>query len=156
MTLFPVLYGLWDLYLVRCELSRCKELAEQMFALAQGSGVRGQGSGVRSQESGPAAPQTSDALDPDLLMVAHNVMQQPLFHQGDFAGAGRHQGRALALYDRQRHRTLTVAYGEDPGVGCLIYGAVTLWHLGHPEQARRSAEAARGLADELVHPFNTA
>src|SRR5262249_26340406 len=42
------------------------------------------------------------------------------------------------------------------GVGCLMYGAVTLWHLGYPEQARHSAEAARGLADELVHPFNTA
>jgi len=47
-------------------------------------------------------------------------------------------------------------YGEDPGVGCRLYGAVTLWHLGFPEQASRLALAARKLADELVDPFNVA
>jgi predicted ATPase len=34
--LFPVLYGLWNVYLVRCELARCNELAAQMFELARG------------------------------------------------------------------------------------------------------------------------
>ena len=28
-TLFPVLYGLWNVYLLRCELARCKDLATQ-------------------------------------------------------------------------------------------------------------------------------
>jgi predicted ATPase len=47
-------------------------------------------------------------------------------------------------------------YGEDPGVGCLAYGAATLWHLGYPEQALRSFHAARSLAEELGNPFNVA
>jgi predicted ATPase/tRNA A-37 threonylcarbamoyl transferase component Bud32 len=131
-TLFPVLYGLWNVYLVRCELARCQELATQMFALAQ------------------------DQPDTVFLLVAHNVLQQPLFHQGDFSGARRHQEQGLALYDAHQHRTLTAVYGEDPGVGCLAYGAVTLWHLGYPEQALRLVRAARSLAEELSTPFNVA
>jgi predicted ATPase len=131
-TLFPVLYGLWNLYLVRCELRRCNELAAQMFSLAQGQ------------------------PDPVFLLVAHNVLQQPQFHRGELAGARRHQEQGLALYDPHRHRALTAVYGEDPGVGCLGYGAVTLWHLGYPEQAQRSVQAARRLAEELSHPFNVA
>jgi predicted ATPase len=131
-SLFPVLYGLWNLYLVRCELSRCKDLATQFFALAQGQ------------------------PDPVCLLVAHNVLQQPLFHLGELAEARRHQEQGLALYDRQQHRTLTAVYGEDPGVGCLAYGAATLWHLGYPEQALRSVQASLGLAEELANPFNVA
>jgi predicted ATPase len=131
-TLFPVLYGLWNLYLVRCDLARCKELATQIYFLAQGQ------------------------AEPDLLLVAHNVLQQPLFHLGELAEARRHQEQGLALYDRHRHRTLTAVYGEDPGVGCLAYGAAALWHLGYPEQALRSVQASRRLAEELSNPFNVA
>jgi predicted ATPase len=131
-TLFPVLYGLWNVYLLRCELSRCEELAMQMFELAQGQ---------------------SDSV---LLLQAHNVLQQPLMHLGDFTRARRHQEQCLALYDPRQHRTLTAIYGEDPGVGCMAYGAVTLWCLGYPEQALRSAQAARRLAEELSNPFNVA
>jgi predicted ATPase len=131
-TLFPVLYGLWNVYLVRCELARCKELAAQMFSLAEG----------------PA--------DPVFRLVAHNVLQQPLFHAGNLADARRHQEEGLALYDRRAHRGLTAVYGEDPGVGCLVYGAATLWHLGYPDRAARAIQASRELAEELAQPFNVA
>src|SRR5262249_3827990 len=130
--LFPVLYGLWNVYLVRCDLARCRELAEQMFALARGQS------------------------DPVFLLVAHNVQQQPLFHQAEFADARHHQEQGWARYDPQRHRGLSAVYGEDPGVGCLVYGAATLWHLGYPDQARRMVHASRSLAEELSHPFNVA
>src|SRR5262249_41499876 len=130
--LFPVLYGLWNLYLVRCELTRCKELATQIFSLAR---------------SHP---------DPVFFLVAPNVLQQPLFHLGELADARRHQEHGLALYDRRRHSALTAVYGEDPGVGCLAYGAATLWHLGYPEQALRAVGASRSLAEELSNPFNVA
>jgi predicted ATPase len=130
--LFPVLYGLWNVCLLRCELSRCKDLATQMLALAQGQ------------------------PDPVLLLQAHNVLQQPLLHLGDFAAARSHQEQILALYDPPHHRTLTDVYGEDPGVGCMLYGAMTLWCLGYPDQALRSVQAARRLADELSNPFDMA
>jgi predicted ATPase len=131
-TLLPVLYGLWNLYLVRGELRRCQELAAQLSSLAQGQ------------------------PDAALRLVAHNVQQQPLFHLGEFAAARRHQELGLALYDLQQHRTLTAVYGEDPGVGCLVYGAATLWFRGYPEQAARSVQEALTLAEELGNPFNVA
>jgi serine/threonine protein kinase/predicted ATPase len=130
--LFPVLYGLWNVCLLRCEFPRCKELAGQMFALAQGR------------------------TEPVWLLQAHNVMQQPLLHGGDFAAARHLQEQCLALYDPQQHRKLTEVYGEDPGVGCMAYGAVTLWCLGYPDQALRSVQAARNRADELSNPFDLA
>src|SRR5262249_36969547 len=37
-----------------------------------------------------------------------------------------------------------------------VYGAATLWHLGYPDQALRSAQAALSLARELSSPFNVA
>src|SRR5262249_56340483 len=83
--------------------------------------------------------------DPVFLLLAHNVLQQPLFHLGDLAAARRHQEQGLALYDRRAHRALTAVYGEDPGVGCLAYGAATLWHLGYPDQAVRPAQAPPSL-----------
>jgi serine/threonine protein kinase/predicted ATPase len=131
-TLFPVLYGLWNMYLVRGELPRCLELATQMDALAE------------------------NQTDHVFRLVAHNVLQQPLFHRGDLTAARRHQEQGLALYDAHQHRALTAVYGEDPGVGCLVYSAATLWHLGYPEQAIQSARAARRLADEVGGPFNVA
>jgi serine/threonine protein kinase/predicted ATPase len=131
-TLVPVLYGLWNVYLVRCDFPACEALAARVFGLAH------------------------DQADPVFLQVAHNVLQQPLFHRGELAAARRHQQEGFALYDPARHRGLTAVYGEDPGVGCLVYGAVTLWHLGYPDQAVRSAEAGRRLAEGLGHPFNVA
>jgi predicted ATPase len=131
-SLFPVLYGLWNVSLLRCDIYRCKELAEQMFEIARGRN------------------------DPVHSLEAHNVLQQPLFHLGEFAAARQHQERAQSLYDSHVHRTLTAVYGEDPGVGCLAYGAVTLWHLGYPDQAIQAVEEARQTARILSYPFNVA
>jgi predicted ATPase len=130
--LYPVLYGLWNVCLLRCDFPQCKDLAAQMFALAQGR------------------------PEPVWLLEAYNVMQQPLLHQGDFAAARRLQEQGLALYDAHQHSTLTAVYGEDPGVSFLTYGAVTLWCQGYPDQALRSVQAARKRADELGNPFDVA
>jgi predicted ATPase len=131
-TLFPVLYGLWNVYLLRGDLTRCRELAAHMAPLAEGR------------------------ADPVLTLQAHNVLQQPLLHMGEFAAARGHQEQALALYDPVGHRGLTALYGEDPGVGCLVYGAVTLWCLGYPDQALRAVRAAQSRARELPNSFDAA
>src|SRR5205823_6325174 len=83
LTLSAVIYGLWNVALVRCDFPRCKELAAQLFSLAQGQ------------------------ADPTFHLVAHNALQQPLFHEGEFTEARRHQEQGLALYDPDEHRPLT-------------------------------------------------
>ena len=74
------------------EFVRCKELATQLFDLAQGR------------------------PDPALQLVAHNALQQPLFQLGELAAARRHQEQGWRLYDERRHGGLTEMYGEDPGL----------------------------------------
>ena len=129
---FPVLYGLWNMYLLRADLVRCMDLAAELFAAGLGH------------------------PDPVIVLQAHNVLQQPLLHLGDFAAARRHQREAFARYDVRAHSALTAEYGEDPGIGCLLYAALTLWCQGYPDQAAAAVRDARSLAEQLPHLFNRA
>ncbi len=131
--LFPVLWGLWAFYLVRAEHKRAHELAEQLLRLAQ------------------------SRQDPALLVEAHYVMGVVLFLLGELAPARTHLEQGIALYDSQQHRSLAFIYGSlDPGVHCLSYTALVLWHLGYPEQALKRVHEALSLAQELSHPFSLA
>jgi len=45
---------------------------------------------------------------------------------------------------------------QDSGVGCLSWRAMTLWHLGFPDQALRCSQEAVTLASDLAHPSSLA
>src|SRR5262249_34921039 len=62
--------------------------------------------------------------------------------------------QGIALYDPQQHRVHAFRYGQDPGVACRAYVAVTLWWLGYPEQALQRSYEATTLARQLAHPFS--
>ena len=62
----------------------------------------------------------------------------------------------LALYTPDQHRALVFRMGHDLGVGCRLYGAMTLWLLGYPEQALVYLHDTLVLAQELAHPFTLA
>jgi predicted ATPase len=62
----------------------------------------------------------------------------------------------VSLYDPQQHRSHTFLYGEDPGVVCLSYTALTLWSQGYPDQALTSMHAALTLAQEHTQRFSLA
>jgi predicted ATPase len=64
--------------------------------------------------------------------------------------------QGITLYDRQQHRTHALLYGQDPGVACRSYAAVTLWLLGYPDQALQRSHEALTLAQEVAHPFSLA
>jgi len=124
--LIPALLGLWRFYLLRAELGKAQELAEQCLLLVQ------------------------RVDDPTRLIVAHDALGETLFFLGDFAQARVHLERAVALYDPQKrrpHRALT-----DPGVSSLSILAGVLWMLGYPEQARQKSMEALALAEALAYP----
>jgi predicted ATPase len=50
-------------------------------------------------------------------------------------------------------RDHAVRYGQNPGVFCRLFGAVTLWLLGYPDQAWQWSEAALTHAQELCHAY---
>jgi class 3 adenylate cyclase/predicted ATPase len=130
--LFPALYGLFRFHMVRSELQTARELAEQLFSLAQ------------------------HVQDRALLMEAHRVMGQTMFWLGEMAPARSHLEQVMTLYDRQKDRSHAFVYGQDPGVACRSSAAWPIWMLGYPEQALRSVHEALTLAQELTHPFSQA
>ena len=130
--LVPVLRGLWEFHELRAEYRTAREMGEQLLDLAQRT------------------------HDPGLLLVAHNVLGDTLFWLGEFAASRSHLEQGVALYDVQQHQSHTSLYGYDAGVACLSFGAWALWFLGYPDQARRRAEDALGMARELAHPFSFA
>jgi adenylate cyclase len=48
-----------------------------------------------------------------------------------------------------RHVTHALDFGQDPGVICKAFGAVVLWLLGFPDQARGQSQQAIQMSHEL-------
>src|SRR5262249_51910810 len=76
--LFRVLFGLQTFYLVRAELKKARELAEQLLNLAQRVG------------------------DPALLLQAHEQLGIASFSLGELTVAREHCDQGIALYDPER------------------------------------------------------
>jgi predicted ATPase/DNA-binding winged helix-turn-helix (wHTH) protein len=129
--LFPALFGMWAMYLVRGEFRTAYELAEQL---------------LRAQS----------AHDPALLTYARLARGATSYWMGKFPPAREHLESAITLYDPERHRPLIFRYGYDAGVACLSYAAWTLWHLGYPDQALKRSYEALALAQRLSHPLSLA
>jgi predicted ATPase len=129
---FLVLRGLWWFYLLRAELQTARELGEQLLDLAR------------------------RAHDSALLLEAHYTLGNTLNFLGELAAAQAHLEQGIALYDHQQHRTYTLLHGQDPGVFCHSYAAVTLWLLGYPDQALQRSHEALTLAEEVAHPLSLA
>jgi len=129
---FSVLYGLERFYLVRGELQTARELAEQLFSLAQ------------------------RLNDPALLMEAHRVLAPIMFWLGELSLSRTHSEQGVALYDPRQHRSHAFVYGVDPGAVCRCYAAMSMWMLGYPDQARQNSHVVLTPAQEFPHPFSQA
>ena len=128
--LFPALWGLWRFHSVRAEHRTARELAEQLLRLAQ------------------------NVQDPDLVLEAQWASGGTSFFLAELTTAREHFAQSLALYDPQQHHAHAFQYGSDPGVASHCFNAVTLWHLGYPDQAFQESQRSLTLAQEVVHPFS--
>jgi predicted ATPase/class 3 adenylate cyclase len=128
--LFFALLGLGGIHFVRGELRKAYELAEQLLRRAQ------------------------SAHDPVLVIYAQMGWGLTSYWMGEFLSAREHLENAITLYDPERHGSLIFRYGgTDAGVVCLYFAALTLWHLGYPDQALKRGNEALALAQRLSHPF---
>jgi predicted ATPase/class 3 adenylate cyclase len=130
--LFPVLVGLCTFYLARAEREAATELASEVLRTAQRSGER------------------------DFLHVAHALAGITAYLQGAFGEAREHLAEAVELHDPERHQSVAFVYGQDMASHAYGWGALTLWFLGHSDQALSSAERALALAEAVSHPFTLA
>jgi predicted ATPase/DNA-binding SARP family transcriptional activator len=130
--LFPLIYGLRSFYLMRAEHKTAREIAEQLIALAE-------------QEQ-----------DRSFSLQAHEALGSTLFYLGELSLAKEHLERGMELYDPCEHQHHAYLYGQDPGVACLSYLALTLWSMGFHDTAPAKRDEAIRLAREQGHPFSLA
>ncbi|HJY83922.1 MAG TPA: hypothetical protein VKK81_22895, partial [Candidatus Binatia bacterium] len=127
---FPVLFGLTAFHVVRGEFRTARELSEQLLRLAQ------------------------SVQDPALLVPARHALGQTLYYLGELVSAREHLEQGIAVYDPQKHHSLALLYGTDPGVHCLVFMAFVLWSLGYPDRALKRAHEALILARRFSYPFS--
>ncbi len=130
--LLSVLWGSSQVYILRADVPRHREIGDRLMRLAQ------------SQK------------DPVSAMAAHWVTGVNRFHAGDYAASREHIGEAYSLHDAGQHRSQMALFGIDLGVFALSYMAHTLWCLGYPQQAVRKSREALASAQKLSHPFSLA
>jgi predicted ATPase len=75
---------------------------------------------------------------------------------GNPAATRKHAELGVTLYDPRRHSGHKHLYGQDPKAACLAFGAVSLWLLGYPDQARQRGREAVALGEESGHPTSRA
>ncbi|MCI0457355.1 MAG: protein kinase [Gemmataceae bacterium] len=129
---FAVLWGLWLYHKVRSELTRAREMAGELFELAQ------------------------ELRDPALVLQSHQALAVTTLCLGEPAATRAHMESGKALHDPERHQSLTSVYGQDPGVACRAFGGVALWLLGHPERAVQVSDESVRLSYQLAQPSSQA
>ena len=130
--LIPVLLGLWRFYNTRLQLRTAREIGETLLRLAQ------------------------RAHDPAFAVIAHPNLGLTWFLLSALPTARQHLEEGIALYTPDQHRSPVFRIGQDPGVSCRAYAAMTLWLLGYPEQALAHIHEALALAHTLLHPYSMA
>jgi predicted ATPase len=94
--------------------------------------------------------------DSALLVEANRAFGVSTFWLGDVTAALENLERGARLYQAQKHRSHAFVFGNDPGVVCLSYAALALWHLGHAEQGFNRSCEALALARNLSHHYSLA
>jgi tetratricopeptide (TPR) repeat protein len=96
------------------------------------------------------------AQEPEQLMESFELLSCSTFHQGSFAQSLEHARRGLTLYGAGQQGIPLAPYGEDLGVSCNAWGALSLWFLGYPDQALAQVTNALQLAEKLGHDHSIA
>lgn len=132
-SIFPVLCGLWEYYVVRAEFDTAQKLASQQHKIAKLS---------------------SDHV---FIMEAQRSMGGTLFWRGQLSDSFQYLKAGFRLESSENKRRIsTQTYSQDTEVANLANASVVLWLQGHPDQALGKAQQAVALADELSHPFSSA
>jgi predicted ATPase len=124
-----VLLGLWRFHVVRAEYHLAQQLGEELLDVAQ------------KREEAP------------IYVLAHYTVGFTYFCLGELRTARRHLEEGVARYTPSQRCYPTFLAGQDPGVACHVYAALTLWLLGYPDQALMHIHDALALAAGLNHPF---
>jgi serine/threonine protein kinase/tetratricopeptide (TPR) repeat protein len=132
LLLYVALIGQWRDTLVTDKLSAAMQIAERVYSLAQ------------------------EQNEPALMIGAYRALASTLFYLGDFEASGQYAMRGVQIW-----RSGRVQFSAEdiytPAVSCLVYVAMSEWHLGDMASCQAMmAEAisvAKGLNDTNALAF---
>src|SRR5215831_14926578 len=130
--IYPVLSGSFVFHVVRAQLEKSRELAQEFLDLA-----------MQEDESA-------------LRGAGHFLLASSNFHLGQFETARCHVEESLRTYAGPSKSVLALFAGPDIGVFCRSYLAHILWMLGQGERAVTTAQEAIVAARDVGHPFSMA
>ena len=125
MKVVPTLLGIFSFSLLRANMEATRALAERVRAATERDNT------------------SSRLIWGDFLRGV------AAFHSGNLFEARDCLDKAIARYDQKHHFKIP----QDPGTEALGYGALTRWHLGMADSARRLMGQAASLAERLRKPY---
>ena len=128
--LFPALWGLRRFYLFRAAYKTARELENQLLRFVQNAG------------------------DPALLLGVQWAWGSTSYWLGEITIARERLMHSLSLYRPEMHPSHVSQYGTDLGVAGHCYHALTLWHLGYPDQALQESRRSITLAQDVAHSYS--
>jgi hypothetical protein len=127
-TLVPILTGLFNYRVMTGNMNAASRLAARIHRLAQGQ----RDSGYR--------------------LVGDNALGYANWKLGRYAAALPLIEKVAAAYRVRRHAGLSTVFGEDPGIACRYYGAVTCIMLADRPAAERHLAAGMAVARAIRQP----
>jgi tetratricopeptide (TPR) repeat protein len=124
LVLFSALRGLWRYSLLTDKLSTTMQIAKRVYSLAQ------------------------DQNDSALMIGGHRALAVTLYHLGDFESARQYAMQAVQIW-RSGGVQSPVEEITAPAVTCLVYEALSAWHLEGIASCQTSTAKAISLAKEL-------
>jgi DNA-binding winged helix-turn-helix (wHTH) protein len=131
-TLMPILTGLFNYRIMTNDTKAAKRLAARLHRLARGK------------------------CAPGYAMDGYNTVGYMNWKLGRYAAALPYIKKVAAAYRVARHGALSIVFGEDPGIACRYYAAVTCIMLGDVDAAERHLAAGTAIAHAIKQPFAAA
>ena len=130
--LYPVLRGLCTFYIVRDELERARELAQQCVRLGQ--------------ETGRA----------EYLIEGYNALGYVLVYMGEFRPGSELLKKAIEIYRAEHGETFVYPTSQDPAMACHCLLAHAAWMMGDVQRSLGHGAEAIAMAERFRRPFDLA
>jgi adenylate cyclase len=129
---FPVLWGQSAFLILRGQYDEARAMAKEFMDEAEIAGAS------------------------DSLVEAHLALGTCQTWIGQFEAANEQFAAGLKLYNPAIRDEYVNTYGQDPKATMLAIGALALWALGSPADARAQSDAALAWSTEIGHPYTLA
>jgi tetratricopeptide (TPR) repeat protein len=124
LLLYAALIGQWRYSLHTNKMSAAMQIAERVYSLAQ------------------------EQNDAALMIGAYRALASTLHFLGDFEASGQYAMHALQIWRSGSVQSYVEEY-YTPAVSCLVYLAMSEWHLGEIASCQANMDEAISLAKEL-------